>query len=102
MVAGGGPREVTYLDLSSASKDIAEYQATARGLQNISFHSGSLPNIATIAPGPYDYIDCCGILHKVLADDGGVDLMVYAPYVRTGIYQAQTMLRALGIVDRAR
>jgi hypothetical protein len=87
---------VTYLDLSTASKDIAEDRATARGLQNTSFHSESLPNIATIALGPLDYIDCCGVLHNVLADDGGMGLMVYTPYGRTGVYQAQAMLRALG------
>jgi SAM-dependent methyltransferase len=110
----GGPGEVTYLDLSTASRDIAEDRATARGLKNISFHSGSLFDIATIAPGPYDYIDCCGVLHhlpepsaglqalhNVLADGGGMGLMVYAPYGRTGVYQAQAMLRALGIADEA-
>jgi SAM-dependent methyltransferase len=108
----GGPGEVTYLDLSKASRDIAENRAKARGLKNISFHSGSLLDIATIAPGPYDYIDCCGVLHhvpepseglqalrNVLADDGGMGLMVYAPYGRTGVYQAQSMLRSLGIAD---
>jgi len=108
----GGPGEVIYLDLSSASRDITENRAKARGLKNISFHSGSLLDIATIAPGPYDYIDCCGVLHhlpepadglqalrNVLADDGGMGLMVYAPYGRTGVYQAQSMLRSLGIAD---
>jgi SAM-dependent methyltransferase len=108
----GGPGEVTYLDLSTASRDIAENRARARGLKNISFHSGSLLDIATIAPGPYDYIDCCGVLHHlpepskglqalrdVLANDGGMGLMVYAPYGRNGVYQAQSMLRSLGIAD---
>ena len=108
----GGPGEVTYLDLSQASRDIAESRAKARGLKNIIFHSGSLLDIATIAPGPYDYIDCCGVLHhlpkpaeglralrRVLANDGGMGLMVYAPYGRTGVYQAQSMLRSLGIAD---
>ena len=97
----GGPGEVTYLDLSKTSRDIAENRAKARGLKNINFHSGSLLDIATIAPGPYDYIDCCGVLHGVLADDGGMGLMIYAPYGRTGVYQAQAMLRALGIADEA-
>jgi len=108
----GGPGEVTYLDLSSASRAIAENRAKARGLKNIRFHSGSLLDVATIAPGPYDYIDCCGVLHHlsepsdvlralrdVLDEDGGMGLMVYAPYGRTGVYQAQAMLRTLGIAD---
>ncbi|NKB19926.1 MAG: methyltransferase [Alphaproteobacteria bacterium] len=106
----GGPGEVIYLDHSAASRNIAEGRAKARGLKNITFHSGSLLDIAAIAPGPYDYIDCCGVLHHlpdpsaglkalydVLADDGGMGLMVYAPYGRAGVYQTQAMLRSLEI-----
>ena len=62
----------------------------------------------SIAPGPFDYIDCCGVLHHmaepaeglralegVLADDGGMGLMVYGALGRTGVYDAQAMLRTL-------
>lgn len=106
----GGPGEVIYLDLSAASRRIAEARAKARGLQNIQFQSGSLLDVSSIAAGPYDYIDCCGVLHHlsdptaglralcdVLSDDGGMGLMVYAPYGRTGVYQTQSMLRSLGV-----
>ncbi len=105
----GGPGDVTYLDLSATSRSIAEARAKARSLKNIRFLSGSLLDVSSIAPGPYDYIDCCGVLHHlsdpaaglqalrdVLANDGGMGLMVYAPYGRTGVYQAQSMLRSLG------
>ncbi|HVR66390.1 MAG TPA: class I SAM-dependent methyltransferase, partial [Verrucomicrobiae bacterium] len=36
------PAEVIYLDLSESSRKIAEARAAARGLKNISFHTGSL------------------------------------------------------------
>lgn len=104
----GGPHEVVHLDLSEASTDIARARAAARGLRNIRFVAGSILDVAALAPGRYDYIDCCGVLHHLedppaalaglaamLADDGGMGLMVYAPYGRTGVYQAQSMLTAL-------
>jgi hypothetical protein len=33
---------------------------------------------------------------SVLADDGGMGLMVYAPFGRTGVYQMQSLLRMIG------
>ncbi len=98
--------EITYLDLSSASRAIAEARITARGLADVRFVSGSLLEVAKLAPGPYDYIDCCGVLHhledpdaglaaltSVLAPGGGMGLMVYATLGRTGVYPMQRALR---------
>jgi hypothetical protein len=58
--------------------------------------------------GPFDYIDCCGVLHhlpdpaaglaallSVLAPGGGLGIMVYAPHGRTGVYMLQDALRLL-------
>lgn len=103
--AGG---EVVYLDASQAARGIAEARATARDLGNIRFVTGSLLDVATLAPGLYDYIDCCGVLHHladptaglaalagVLAPDGGMGLMVYAPLGRAGVYDVQEILRSL-------
>jgi SAM-dependent methyltransferase len=108
----GGPHEVTYIDLSNASSDIARARAKARGLTNIRFVTGSMMDLASLAPGPYDYIDCCGVLHhledpaaalgilyKALADHGGMGLMVYAPLGRTGVYPMQSMLSTLDAGD---
>jgi SAM-dependent methyltransferase len=108
----GGPHEVTYIDLSSASTKIARARAKARGLTNIRFVTGSLLDLGTLAQGPYDYIDCCGVLHHLedpaaalgilrnaLADDGGMGLMVYAPLGRTGVYPMQSMLSTLDAGD---
>lgn len=101
--------EITYLDLSTAARAIAEARAQARGLDGlIRFETGSLLDIAAIDPGPYDYIDCCGVLHHladpdaglralaaVLAPGGGLGIMVYAPFGRDGVYPLQAALRGL-------
>ncbi|MBT5050449.1 MAG: class I SAM-dependent methyltransferase [Rhodospirillaceae bacterium] len=108
----GPAGSVTYLDLSQASLAIAKGRAEARGLQNMEFHHGSLLTLGDIVTGPFDYIDCCGVLHhlddpaaglhcleSVLADDGGMGLMVYAPYGRTGVYQMQQLLRMIDLPE---
>jgi SAM-dependent methyltransferase len=106
MADAGNPGDVTYLDLSAASRAVAQARAAARGLTNIRFLTASLLDDA--APGPFDYIDCCGVLHHLsdpaaglgalarrLAPAGGIGLMVYAPYGRTGVYPMQAALRAM-------
>lgn len=108
-LADSGPDgKVTYLDLSQASLEIAKTRAEARGLANIEFNRGSILDLGGTVTGPFDYIDCCGVLHhlddpaagldrlySVLADDGGMGLMVYAPYGRTGVYPLQQLLRMI-------
>jgi len=104
----GAPGEVVHLDQSEASQAIARQRADLRGLGNIRFVHGSLLDVAEIAPGPWDYIDCCGVLHHlddpvaglhaltgVLAPDGGLGIMVYGALGRIGIYHVQEMMRAL-------
>jgi len=102
----GKPYEATYIDLSAASRRVAEARAGVRGLKNITFITGSLLD----APdhGPFDYIDCCGVLHHLpdpaegfralraaLAPGGGMGFMVYAPYGRSGVYPLQEAFGAL-------
>ncbi|MCK5273576.1 MAG: class I SAM-dependent methyltransferase [Alphaproteobacteria bacterium] len=100
----GCPAEIHYLDLSAASRAIAEERARIRGLTNIEFHTGSLLDAGNY--GTFDYIDCCGVLHHLpepaagfralagaLKPDSGVGLMVYGELGRTGVYHAQEMLR---------
>lgn len=102
----GKPFEATYIDLSRASRKVAEARARVRGLKNITFLTGSLLD----APdhGPFDYIDCCGVLHhlpdpdagfralrEALAPGGGMGFMVYAPYGRSGVYPLQEAFGAL-------
>lgn len=99
---------IDYLDLSRASRALAEARAQARGLTDlIAFHTGSLLDPGRL-PGPYDYIDCCGVLHHLddpaaglaalvarLAPGGGLGLMVYGRYGRSGVYELQSALRRL-------
>ena len=103
-VPGG---HVDYLDLSAASQAVARARAEVRGLTNITFRQGSITEPPDFA-APFDYIDCCGVLHhlpdpdlgvRCLADllrpGGGMGIMVYGVLGRTGVYPAQAALRAL-------
>ncbi|EWY39152.1 methyltransferase [Skermanella stibiiresistens SB22] len=107
--------EVTYLDLSDASRAIAERRAEARGLTNIRFLGGSLLDLTGL--GSFDYIDCCGVLHHLedpaaglrsllaaLEPGGGIGIMVYGTLGRTGVYPLQDALRTLadGLPDGER
>jgi len=113
MAREGRPGSVTWLDRSSAALKIARARAAARGLTNIEWEQRSLLDLAGSGLGPFDYIDCCGVLHhlpdpeaglrallSVLAPGGGMGLMVYAPYGRTGIYMIQDGLRLLAPADQ--
>jgi SAM-dependent methyltransferase len=104
----GCPAELVYLDVSSAARTIAEARARQRNLTNIRFMTASLLELPALALGPFDYIDCCGVLHHLpepgaglailtaaLKDDGGIGLMVYGALGRTGVYHLQAILRQL-------
>ena len=94
------PAEIHYLDLSAASRRIAEARAKVRGLSNIRFHTGSLLDLPRLDLGRFDYIDCCGVLHHLadppaglaalgaaMAPDGGMGLMLYGALGRSGVYR---------------
>jgi SAM-dependent methyltransferase len=100
------PAEIIYLDMSEASRAVAEARAKVRGLTNITFLTGDL--LTAPDHGPFDYIDCTGVLHHLpdpqagfdalataLGDSGGMGAMVYAPHGRTGVYPMQGALAAL-------
>lgn len=115
MKDAGRVADITYLDLSTASRAIAEERARVRGLDGIHFVTGSLLDAAD--HGTFDYIDCCGVLHHLpdpaegfrallatLAPGGGMGFMVYAPYGRAGVYPLQEAFGALyeGLAPEAR
>ncbi len=101
----GCPAEITYLDMSEASRAIAEARIAARGLL-VRFVTGDLLTAGEY--GPFDYVDCCGVLHHLedpdagfaalagaLAPEGGLGCMVYAPLGRSGVYPLQAAFGAL-------
>ena len=109
LVDAGCPGEVVYVDVSEASRAIAEARARARGLANMRFLSMAVEDLAAAGLGPFDYIDCCGVLHhleepaaglgllaEALAPDGGMGLMLYGELGRTGVYPVQAMMAMLG------
>jgi len=111
LATAGRPGRVTYLDRSAAAHGVAQARAEARGL-TLDWHRGSLLDLPESGLGPFDYIDCCGVLHhlpdsaaglrallSVLAPGGGLGLMVYAPHGRTGVYMLQDALRLLAPED---
>jgi len=100
LTKAGKPYDITYLDLSSASRATAEARAKQRSLKGITFLTGSLLDAPNL--GLFDYIDCCGVLHHLpdpaagfgalraaLAKGGGMGMMMYAPYGRSGVYPLQ-------------
>ncbi len=100
------PYHITYIDLSTSTRKIAEERAKIRELKNIKFVTGSLLDAAN--HGEFDYIDCCGVLHHLedtqagftalsnaLAPHGGLGFMVYAPYGRSGVYPLQEAFGAM-------
>lgn len=121
LVAGGGtgdaaiflaeqlkntPSEVVYVDLSSASRAVAEKRAQARGLRNITWVTESLLNLNSDDIGFFDFINCSGVLHhleepvtglaaleRLLKPDGGMNIMLYAAYGRQAVYIIQDLLK---------
>jgi SAM-dependent methyltransferase len=101
--------EIVYLDLSDASLAIARQRAALRGLEKrVRWIHGSILDVARLGLGRFDYISCLGVLHhladpeeglraltKVLAEDGGMGLMVYGHYGRLDIYAMQELMRRI-------
>ncbi|MCW5700022.1 MAG: class I SAM-dependent methyltransferase [Rhodospirillales bacterium] len=110
----GAPAEIVYVDTSDAAKAIAEARAQVRGLNNIRFVGASLLELPALGFEPFDYIDCCGVLHHlpepaagmealtaVLATGGGMGLMLYGELGRTGVYPFQGMMAMLATAETA-
>jgi SAM-dependent methyltransferase len=102
----GCPAEIVYIDLSTRSREIAEARARGLGLTGVTFHTGSILDLPGLGVGAFDYIDFCGVINHVgdqqgvldvlaglLAPGGGIGMMAYGIYGRTGVYEMQRMLR---------
>lgn len=108
----GCPAEIHYVDLSQASRAVAEARIAQRGIGFVRFHTGSLLDVGAVSAEPFDYIDCCGVLHhlpdpaaglgalaRALSPEGGIGLMLYGPLGRTGVYPLQAALKDLAPED---
>lgn len=104
----GSEAEVTHLDMSAASNEIARKRAAVRGLKNIKWVHASLLDIPKLKLGEFDYINCVGVVHhlespeeglrcltSVLAKQGAIALMVYGRYGRMGVTVVQDMLKMI-------
>ena len=104
----GCPAEVVYIDLSDASRKTAEARVRVRKLTNVIFHQLSILDLPDSGLGPFDYIDCCGVLHhledpaaglqalaSVLTEDGGIGFMLYGELGRSGVYPVQDMMHMI-------
>lgn len=112
--------EIVYLDVSTASRAVAEERARVRGLSNVRWVTGSILELPRLGLGEFDYIECCGVLHHlesteaglqalnaVLKDDGAIFLMLYGKYGRQVVYDMQALLRnylpaGIGMQERVR
>ena len=108
--------EITYLDFSKNSMKLAQERAKNRGLKNIKWINDSIFNLPNLKLGKFDYIQCSGVLHHLespdeglktlvdaLSEKGGMNVMVYAQYGRTGVYQIQDLMRRVnkGVTSRS-
>jgi SAM-dependent methyltransferase len=104
LAARGG--EVVYLDISTASMEIAKARAAARGLSNIRWVHASILDVPGLGLGQFDYVNCSGVLHHLEDPQRGLDalapalkpggammIMVYGEVGRTAVYQLQELLR---------
>ena len=100
--------ELVYLDMSAASRKVAEERARVRGLGNITWVTASIMELPGLGLGKFDYIECCGVLHhlasteaglqaltEVLREDGAIFLMLYGKYGRQAVYDMQALLQDL-------
>ena len=107
--------EIIYLDFSKPSMEVAQKRAEVRGLKNIQWINDSILNIPNLKLGKFDYINCTGVLHHLANPDaglknlkdslkptGGMGLMVYAKYGRTGVYQIQDLMKMINKDTKSR
>jgi ubiquinone/menaquinone biosynthesis C-methylase UbiE len=98
--------EIVYLDISTASMEVAKERARIRGLKNITWINDSILKLPELSLGEFDYINCSGVLHhlenrveglrslcSVLNNDGVIAIMVYGKVARAPVYQLQDLFR---------
>jgi SAM-dependent methyltransferase len=101
--------QVTGIDFSATSVRYTQALKRKHSLNNLQVFQLPIERVNELEMS-FDQIVCTGVLHhlvdpdaglstlrRVLAPDGAMHLMVYAPYGRTGIYMFQELCRRTGI-----
>lgn len=101
--------KVVGIDVSTSSIECSERLKRKYGLDNLELMQLPVERAAELGRS-FEHIVCTGVLHHlpdpdaglaalrgVLAPDGAMQLMVYAPYGRAGVYLLQDYCRRLGI-----
>lgn len=101
--------QVTGVDISRTSIRETHKLKKKHGLDNLELHELPVERAGELKRH-FEHVVCTGVLHHladpglglqalrdVLARDGAMHLMVYAPYGRTGVYMLQDYCRRLGI-----
>ena len=102
---------VTAIDISETSLRYTRDLQRKYDLENLDLHRLPIESVQELGR-TFDHIVCTGVLHHlpdpdlglralrdVLDPQGAMQLMVYAPYGRAGIYMMQEYCRLLGISD---
>ena len=100
---------VTAIDLSATSLRHTRDLQQKHDIRNLQLHQLAIEQVGELGE-TYDQIVCTGVLHHlsdpdaglralraVLALDGAMHIMVYAPYGRAGVYMMQDYCRLLEI-----
>jgi SAM-dependent methyltransferase len=100
---------VVGIDVSTTSLDHTERLKRQYNLTNLDTRQLAIEDVSALERG-FDLIVCTGVLHhladpeaglralrRVLAPEGAIYLMLYAPYGRSGIYLLQEYCRRLGV-----
>ena len=101
--------QVTGIDCSATSVAHTEELKEKYSLKNLQVRKLAIERVSDLRTS-FDQIVCTGVLHhlpdpdaglsalhSVLKPDGAMQLMVYAPYGRAGIYMLQEFCRRIGI-----
>ena len=100
---------ITAIDISEMSLHYTRDLQQKYDLQNLEIHQLSIEDVGQLGR-TFDQVVCTGVLHHLpdpdlglsalrdaLRPQGAMNLMVYAPYGRAGIYMMQEYCRLLGI-----
>lgn len=101
--------QVVGIDVSATSIEATDRLVALHGITNLTTHVLPIEEVSTL-DRRFDHVVCTGVLHhladplaglralrSVLASDGAITLMVYAPYGRTGVALVQEYCRLLGV-----